>query len=140
VKINHTKFLPKNLKLLRDYSDESQEAFGDIFGLTRDNIASYERGTEPKLSFLMDVAGHFHIKLDDLVSCDLNSHMDLLDTRDYVEDANAAYNTEQCGKLRREIEELKKDKEILATEVTLKNEQIQRLWKEIDELKGNIKT
>jgi predicted transcriptional regulator len=38
-----------------------------------------------------------------------------------------------------EIEELKKDKAILAEQIILKDQQIQRLWEEIDELKGKSK-
>jgi len=127
-------YLPKNLKLLREYAGKSQDAFGELFGLNRSNIASYERGTEPGLSFLIEVSKYFQIKLDDLVSCDLKSHMDLLDTRESEE---VPYSTSSSVKLQKEIEELKKDKAILAEQIALKDQQIQRLWKEIDELKGN---
>jgi transcriptional regulator with XRE-family HTH domain len=41
------------------------------------------------------------------------------------------------SKLLKEIEDLKKDKAILAEQMALKDQQIQRLWKEIDELKSN---
>lgn len=44
--------------------------------------------------------------------------------------------TESLQKLQKEIEEIKKDKAILAEQVALKDELIQRQWKEIDELKG----
>lgn len=43
---------------------------------------------------------------------------------------------ESASKLRKENKELKKDKAILAEQIALKDQQIQRLWKEIDELKG----
>jgi len=124
--------LPKNLKLLREYADKSQDAFGELFGLNRSNIASYERGTEPGLSFLIAVSKYFQIKLDDLVSCDLKSHMELLDTRE--PEVNPS-STSQYIKLQKEIEELRKDKTILAEQIALKDELIQRQWKEIDELK-----
>jgi transcriptional regulator with XRE-family HTH domain len=137
VKINDNKFLSKNLKLLRSYIGESQDSFAQIFGLKRTNIASYEGGTEPKLSFLLDVANHFHIKLDDLISCDLNSHMELLDTREEAKDVNAAPDNEECMRLRKENEELKKDKAILAEQIALKDQLIQRQWKEIDTLKSS---
>ena len=38
-----------------------------------------------------------------------------------------------------EIEELKKDKAILAEQIILKDQQIKRLWEAIDELKGKSK-
>jgi len=126
-------YLPENLKLLREYAGKSQDAFGELFGLNRNNIASYERGTEPRLSFLINISNHFHIKLDDLVSCDLKSHMELLDTRESEENPSG---TSQCIKLQKEIEELKKDKTNLTGQIALKDELIQRQWKEIDELKG----
>ena len=46
---------------------------------------------------------------------------------------------ELCVMLKKEIEELKKDKTVLAEQITLKDQQIQRLWKEIDELKTTAK-
>lgn len=43
---------------------------------------------------------------------------------------------ELCVMLKRENEDLKKDKAILAEQIALKDQLIQRLWKEIDELKA----
>lgn len=40
-----------------------------------------------------------------------------------------------CLKQQKEIEELKKDKAMLTEQITLKDQQIHRLWNEIDELK-----
>ncbi|MFA5419365.1 MAG: hypothetical protein WC341_12995 [Bacteroidales bacterium] len=48
-----------------------------------------------------------------------------------------ASNSKLRSKLQKEIEELKKDKAILADQIILKDQQIKRLWKEIDELKGH---
>ena len=132
VKINDN-FLFKNLKLLRSHSGESQNSFALIFNLKRTNITSYEGGTEPKLSFLLDVANHFNIKLDDLVCSDLNLHSELLDPKA----GNISTETVGCIELQKKIEELKKDKAILAEQIVLKDQQIQRLWKEIDELQSN---
>lgn len=131
VKIND-KYLSENLKSLRSHSGKSQDSFAQIFGLKRTNITSYEGGTEPKLSFLLAVANYFNIKLDDLVCSDLNLHPELLDP----ESINISPETEDCIKLRNEIAELKRDKAILAEQIALKDQQIQRLWKEVDELKG----
>ncbi len=44
---------------------------------------------------------------------------------------------EFVSKLRKENKELKKDKAILAEQIVLKDQQIQRLWKEIDEMKAS---
>jgi transcriptional regulator with XRE-family HTH domain len=131
VKISDS-FLSSNLKLLRTRGEESQGFFAQRFGLKRTNITSYEGGTEPKLSFLIDVANYFNIKLDDLVCSDLSLHPELLDP----ESTDISQESEDCTKLRKEIEELKKDKAILAEQIALKDQQIQRLWKEIDDLKS----
>jgi hypothetical protein len=53
----------------------------------------------------------------------------------YDPDAHTPQN-ESISKLRKENKELKKDKDILAEQIALKDQQIQRLWKEIDELKS----
>lgn len=45
-------------------------------------------------------------------------------------------NPKLRAKLQKEIDELKKDKAILAEQIVLKDQQIQRLWKELDEIKG----
>ena len=53
----------------------------------------------------------------------------------YDPEAHAPQN-ESVSKLKKENKELKKDKAVLAEQIALKDQQIQRLWKEIDELKG----
>ncbi len=80
IKIINNNYLSKNLKLLRNCIDESQERFAERFNVKRSNIASYERGTEPRLLFILDVANYFQLKLDDLVSNDLELHPELLQT------------------------------------------------------------
>ena len=57
---------------MRVYTSANQGDFGALFNVTRDNIASYERGTEPKISFLASVADHFHITLEDLIHTPLS--------------------------------------------------------------------
>ncbi|MGV8139255.1 MAG: helix-turn-helix transcriptional regulator [Mangrovibacterium sp.] len=73
-KISSDQFLSKNLKLLRKRSKLTQEAFGKLFNVTRENIASYERGVEPKLSFLITVSDYFQIKMDDIAKLDLSQN------------------------------------------------------------------
>ena len=71
-------YLSSNLKLLRTYTGITQDAFSKIFNVSRENIASYERGVEPKLSFLLHVSDYLQIKIDDLVKSDLKSHPEIL--------------------------------------------------------------
>lgn len=52
---------------MRTHNDYTQEAFGRLFDVTRDNIASYERGSQPRLDFIIRVATRFGLTLDELV-------------------------------------------------------------------------
>lgn len=63
--------IQKNIRFIRNHNDLSQECFGKLFGATRDNIASYERGSQPRLDFINKVAAHFNLTLDTLVNGDL---------------------------------------------------------------------
>lgn len=66
--ISHIK---ENILYLRQLTGESQEIFGQRFGLTRDNIASYERGSEPKLEAIVKIVNYFHITIDLFVNTNL---------------------------------------------------------------------
>lgn len=60
-----------NIKYLRQLCGLNQADFGAKFGLTRDNIASYERGTEPKIDALSRIVTYFHISFEDLIHVDI---------------------------------------------------------------------
>jgi len=77
-KVLESTFLAGNIKLLREHAHESQESFARIFGITRDNVASYERGSKPDLPLIIQIVKYFHIDLDDLVSLDLKEHSNIL--------------------------------------------------------------
>lgn len=79
VKISNSIFLSRNLKLLRKHINETQESFARIFGVSRDNIASYERGVKPKIPFLVDIENYYHISLEELTSYDLKEHPEILE-------------------------------------------------------------
>src|SRR5918993_5743195 len=58
-----------NIKKIRTARNLSQQAFADLFELTRGNISSYEEGrAEPKLESVMKIANHFSIPLNKFVS------------------------------------------------------------------------
>jgi DNA-binding XRE family transcriptional regulator len=65
-------FLTSNIKYLRSKLGLNQADFGELFGCSRDNIASYERGTEPKLETLFSIVNYFHISIEDIYSTDLS--------------------------------------------------------------------
>jgi transcriptional regulator with XRE-family HTH domain len=61
----------ENIKYLRETAGLSQAKFGKGFGVSRDNIASYERGSEPKMEFITKIVNFYHITVDDLFNSDL---------------------------------------------------------------------
>lgn len=64
--------LSENIKYLREKAGTTQKDYGKAFGVSRDNIASYERGTSPKLDFLQKLVNFYHISMEDLVNSDLS--------------------------------------------------------------------
>lgn len=72
-------FLHSNIKFLRNYTHTTQEAFGKLFGKTRSNIDSYERGNaRPNEEFQTAVCEHFDITLDVLLNKDLQKNPGLM--------------------------------------------------------------
>lgn len=63
----------KNIKKIRNVKGLSQQAFADLFHLTRGNISSYEEfRAEPKLDVLIRIAKYFGIPLSDFIEKDLS--------------------------------------------------------------------
>jgi len=61
-----------NIKKIRTTKGLSQQAFADIFDLSRGNISSYEEGrAEPKLDSLSRIANYFSIPLSDFIAKNL---------------------------------------------------------------------
>jgi transcriptional regulator with XRE-family HTH domain len=65
-------FLHSNIKFLRNYTRTTQAEFGKLFGCTRSNIDSYERGNaKPPEGIQLKIAQHFNISLEVLITKDL---------------------------------------------------------------------
>lgn len=63
----------KNIKKIRNIRSLSQQAFADLFGLTRGNISSYEEfRAEPKIDMVIKIANYFGIPLADFIEKDLS--------------------------------------------------------------------
>ena len=63
----------KNIKKIRNVKGLSQQAFADIFDLTRGNISSYEESrAEPKIEVVIKIANYFGIPLNDFIEKDLS--------------------------------------------------------------------
>ena len=71
-------FIHANIKFLRNYTKLSQAQFGDLFGKSRSNIDSYERGTPPSEDLLGKISKHFNISVDTLLYKDLQSNPGLM--------------------------------------------------------------
>ncbi len=57
-----------NIKKLRSVKGLSQQAFGELFNLTRGNISSYEEfRAEPKISVILQIAKYFSIPVAHLL-------------------------------------------------------------------------
>jgi transcriptional regulator with XRE-family HTH domain len=64
-----------NIKKIRTTKGLSQQAFADLFALTRGNISSYEENrAEPRLETVMQIANYFSIPLDQFVNQNLSIH------------------------------------------------------------------
>lgn len=65
--------ISKNIKKIRNIRGLSQQAFAELFSLTRGNISSYEESrAEPKIEVIVRIANFFGIPLTDLIEKDLS--------------------------------------------------------------------
>lgn len=72
-----------NIKKLRKVKGLSQQAFAELFGLSRGNISSYEeQRAEPKTEMLIEIANYFSIPLEDLLHKNLSVN-EILNFEDY---------------------------------------------------------
>lgn len=63
----------KNIKKIRNVRGLSQQAFADLFELTRGNISSYEEfRAEPRIEMIIKIAKYFGIPLADFIEKDLS--------------------------------------------------------------------
>lgn len=63
----------KNIKKIRNVKALSQQAFADLFQLTRGNISSYEEfRAEPKIETIVNIAKYFGIPLNDFILKELS--------------------------------------------------------------------
>jgi len=69
-------FLAANIRFLRLNADMSQVIFAARFGCTRNNVDSYESGTVPKLSLLLEIANYFGTTIEAMYYVDLSKAED----------------------------------------------------------------
>ena len=67
-------FFGKNIKKLRTLNNLSQQEFGNLFGLSRASIGSYEEGrADPKIDSLIKIARHFNLNIDQLLTSEIHN-------------------------------------------------------------------
>ena len=72
-----------NIKKLRSVKNISQQAFGELFNLTRGNISSYEEfRAEPKIEVVIKIANYFSIPLEHFLTKPLSVN-EILNFSDY---------------------------------------------------------
>jgi transcriptional regulator with XRE-family HTH domain len=72
----------RNIKKIRTFKRLTQSGFAEIYNLTRASIGAYEEGrAEPKIDTIIEIANHFSISMDKLISNELTindiTHFDL---------------------------------------------------------------
>ncbi|HLV51955.1 MAG TPA: helix-turn-helix transcriptional regulator [Flavobacterium sp.] len=81
-----------NIKKLRSVKNLSQQAFAELFNLTRGNISSYEElRAEPKIEVIIKIANYFSIPLEHFLTKPLSVN-EILNFSDY-------FNEEQQRKI-----------------------------------------
>ncbi|MBL0744689.1 helix-turn-helix domain-containing protein [Chryseolinea lacunae] len=83
-----------NIKKIRTTKGLSQQAFAELFELTRGNISSYEENrAEPRIETVMQIANHFCIPLNQFITQSLSIHEILKYNGDkLIEDENHIIN------------------------------------------------
>jgi transcriptional regulator with XRE-family HTH domain len=83
-----------NIKKIRTTKGLSQQAFADLFDLTRGNISSYEENrAEPRIETVIQIANYFCIPLNQFITQNLSIHEILKYNGDtLIEDENNIIN------------------------------------------------
>ncbi|MBC8084861.1 MAG: helix-turn-helix transcriptional regulator, partial [Hymenobacter sp.] len=65
-------YVGKNIRKIRTVKKLSQAAFAELFGLARPSVGAYEEGrSEPKMETLIQIAQHFGLSVDLLLTKEL---------------------------------------------------------------------
>jgi transcriptional regulator with XRE-family HTH domain len=69
---NPMSYVGKNIRKIRTVKKLSQAAFAELFGLARPSVGAYEEGrSEPKMETLIQIAHHFGLSVDLLLTKEL---------------------------------------------------------------------
>ena len=102
----------ENIKKLRQVKNLTQQAFADLFEVSRGNISSYEeKRAEPKIETISQIAKYFSIPIQHLIEKNLTVN-EILHFDNYFEEADTLRNVKNLSAipfLSREIIQAKKD-------------------------------
>jgi transcriptional regulator with XRE-family HTH domain len=122
----------QNMRWLRNRNHLSQEAFGNLFGLTRGQIDTYERGKAAlSIEDANKICKHYGIMLDQLYNQNLADEL--------KEGSNVAELDRKYLDKDRIIDQLEIDKQDLRKAKETAEILIARLIKENDDLKAALK-
>lgn len=66
-------YIGSNIRKIRGVKNLNQSAFAELFELKRASVGAYEEGrAEPKIKTIIDIANHFGISIDDLLTKELS--------------------------------------------------------------------
>lgn len=126
-------FLNSNIKFLRNYARITQAEFGKLFGKTRSNIDSYERGiARPDEKTQKAITEHFNISLETLIHKDLQKNPGLLLSTVNPVDARSSVSDDAINAKDEVIRELR-------AQLRDKDQQINFLQNQNDKLLGKLK-
>jgi transcriptional regulator with XRE-family HTH domain len=102
----------ENIKKLRQVKNLTQQAFADLFEVSRGNISSYEeKRAEPKIETIVQIAKYFSIPINQLIEKNLTVN-EILHFDNYFEEADTLRNVKNLSAipfLSREVVQSKKD-------------------------------
>ena len=75
-------YLKKNFKTLRVNNGLSQNQFGRLFGLSKENVKSYESGTVPKIEKYFQIMQHYGLDPVMFLERDMETHSVLIGPND----------------------------------------------------------
>ncbi|HCC94604.1 MAG TPA: XRE family transcriptional regulator, partial [Flavobacteriaceae bacterium] len=102
----------ENIKKLRQVKNLTQQAFADLFEVSRGNISSYEeKRAEPKIETISQIAKYFSIPISHLIEKNLTVN-EILHFDNYFEEADMLRNVKNLSAipfLSREVIQAKKE-------------------------------
>jgi len=109
----------ENIKKLRQVKNLTQQAFADLFDVSRGNISSYEeKRAEPKIETIIKIAKFFSIPIGPLIEKNLTVN-EILHFDNYFEEGNQIQNVKNLSKIPYLSREIIQDKKQIYSNLSL---------------------